>query len=131
FINKMDRIGADYWRSLAMMEERFGEHCAPAALPIGTENDHRGIVELVERRAWVWEDKKDPANYEIIDVPADMADEVEKARNILLERIAIADDEFAMTWLETPDALSTNDIHAAIRRAVLANKLVPVLCGAA
>ncbi len=131
FINKMDRIGADYWRSLHMMEERFGEHCAPAALPIGTEGNHRGIVELVEQRAWVWEDKNDPVNYELIDVPADMLEDVEKARNILLERIAIADDEFAMAWLETPDALSTNDIHAAIRRAVIANKLVPVLCGAA
>jgi len=131
FINKMDRIGADYWRSLHMMEERFGEHCAPAALPIGTENKHRGIVELVERRAWVWDDPQDPVSVEIVDVPADMVDDVEKARNILLERIAIADDEFAMTWLETPDALSTNDIHAAIRRAVIANKLVPVLCGAA
>jgi elongation factor G len=131
FINKMDRIGADYWRSLKSMEERFGEHCAPAALPIGTESNHEGIVELVERRAWTWGDPDDPNGYEVGEVPADMVDEVEEARNILLERIAIADDAFAMTWLDTPDAITVNDIHAAIRRAVIANKLVPVLCGAA
>ena len=131
FINKMDRIGADYWRSLHSMEERFGEHCAPAALPIGTENRHRGMVELVERRAWIWSDPDDPRAFSIVDVPGDMTDDVEKARNILLERIAIADDDFALTWLEDPDSLDVPTIHAAIRRATIAGKLVPVLCGAA
>jgi elongation factor G len=131
FINKMDRIGADYWRSLHSMEERFGEHCAPAALPIGTENKHRGMVELVERRAWIWSDPDDPRAFSIEDVPGDMTDDVEKARNILLERIAIADDDFALTWLEDPDSLDVPTIHAAIRRATIAGKLVPVLCGAA
>jgi elongation factor G len=131
FINKMDRIGADYWRSLKSMEERFGEHCAPAAIPIGTESQHKGMIELVDRRAWTWTDPDDPRGYEVGEVPSHMVDEVEDARAILLERIAIADDEFALTWLESPDSLTTNDIHAAIRRAVIAGKLVPVLCGAA
>ena len=131
FVNKMDRIGADYDRCLTMMEERFGEHCAPAALPIGTEGAHRGIVELVEKKATVWGDPDDPRDFQEIPIPDDMVEAVEAARNKLLERIAIADDDFAMRWLEEPDSLSTNDIHAAIRRAVIANKLVPVLCGAA
>ncbi|HRE89403.1 MAG TPA: elongation factor G [Myxococcota bacterium] len=131
FINKMDRIGADYWRSFHSMEERFGEHVAPAALPIGTENRHRGIVEVIERRAWVWTDPDDPRSYSIEDVPADMVDDVEKARSILLERVAIADDDFAMAWLEDPESVDVATIHAAIRKATIHNKLVPVLCGAA
>jgi len=131
FVNKMDRIGADYWRCFHMMEERFGEHCAPAALPIGLEGKHRGIVELVERRAWEWPDGDDPRNRVQIDIPGDMVEDVEKARAILLERVAIADDDFAMRYLEEPDALTEPEIHQAIRRAVIANKLVPVLCGAA
>jgi elongation factor G len=131
FVNKMDRIGADYERSLHMMVERFGEHCAPAALPIGTEGNHVGIVELVERRAWVWNDPSDPNGYELREVPEHMRDAVEAARSVLLERVAIADDEFAMSWLETPESITEADIHRAIRRGVIANKLVPVLCGAA
>jgi len=131
FVNKMDRTGADYWRCFHMMEERFGEHCAPAALPIGVEGNHRGIVELVERRATIWGDPHDPNDFEVIDIPGDMVDDVEKARGILLERVAIADDDFAMKYLDEPDTITTDELHAAIRRAVIANKLVPVLCGAA
>ncbi|MFO0744836.1 MAG: elongation factor G [Myxococcota bacterium] len=131
FVNKMDRIGADYWRCLTMMEERFGEHCAPAALPIGLENKHRGIVDLVEMVAWEWTDGDDPRSYHQIDIPGDMADDVAKARGLLLERTAIADDDFAMKYLEDADSITPADLHAAIRRGVIANKLVPVLCGAA
>lgn len=131
FINKMDRIGADYRRSLQTMEDRFGTHCAPAALPIGVEGQHLGVVELVERRAWVWNDPADPANFEIVEIPDEMREEVEEARAEFLEKIAIADDDFALVWLEDPDAPTETEIHEAIRRAVLANKLVPVLCGSA
>ncbi len=131
FVNKMDRIGADYWRCLRMMEERFGDHCAPAALPIGVEGAHRGLVELVERRALVWSDPHDPRSFEEIPIPGDMVESVEEARNLLLEKIALTDDDFAMRFLEDSDSLTVPEIHEAIRKAVLANRLVPVLCGSA
>jgi elongation factor G len=131
FVNKMDRIGADYWRCLRMMEERLGDRCAPAALPIGLEGAHRGIVELVERRALIWKDPQDPRSFEEVPIPADMADDVEKARNLLLEKIALTDDDFAMRYLEDSESIGIDEIHTAIRKAVCSNQLVPIMCGSA
>ncbi|MCB9735645.1 MAG: elongation factor G [Deltaproteobacteria bacterium] len=130
FVNKMDRIGADFQRCLKMMEERFGEHCAPAQLPIGAESGFKGIVDLVEQKAWVWSDPNDPRSFEEVPVPADMADDVETAREQLLERTALGDEAFAEQYLEGPPP-TVEDIQAAIRRATVANHLVPVFCGAA
>ncbi|MFT7583478.1 MAG: elongation factor G, partial [Myxococcota bacterium] len=133
FVNKMDRIGADYQRCLDMMIERFGEHCAPAQLPVGVEGDHRGVVDLVTERAYIWTDASDPASYdpEGEAVPADMLEAVEAAREVLLEKIALADEDFAMEYLEDTEALSVETIMAAIRRTTIAGLLVPVLCGSA
>ncbi len=131
FVNKMDRVGADFRRCLAMMEERFGEHCAPAQLPIGAEGDHRGVVDLVDKRALVWIDPEDPRRVEQVDIPADMVDAVEEAREQLFERVALADEDFAMRYLEEPETLTSEVIHAAIRKATIAGQLVPVLCGSA
>ncbi|MCB9729661.1 MAG: elongation factor G [Deltaproteobacteria bacterium] len=131
FVNKMDRIGADFDRCLRMMEQRFGEHCAPAQLPIGSESDFRGVVDLIRRKALLWPDADDPRNIVEAEVPADMVDAVEIAREVLLERTALADEEFAERYLDDTAGLSFEEIDAAIRKATLANKLVPVLCGSA
>ncbi len=131
FVNKMDRTGADYDRCLQMMEERFGEHCAPAQLPIGTEGAHRGVVDLVHMTAYVWHDKDDPRSLEEIPVPDEMMEQAEATREVLLERIALADEDFAMLYLESPEALTVEETDAAIRRSVIAGNLVPVLCGSA
>ena len=131
FVNKMDRVGADFQRCLHMMEQRFGEHCAPAQLPIGAEGDFRGIVDLVAMKALAWSDPNDPESVSEIPIPPEMADDVAAAREVLLERIALADEDFAMQYLEDSDALELDTIHAAIRKATCANLLVPVLCGSA
>jgi elongation factor G len=131
FVNKMDRVGADFQRCLHMMEQRFGEHCAPAQLPIGAEGDFRGIVDLVAMKALAWSDPNNPESVSEIPIPPEMADDVAAAREVLLERIALADEDFAMQYLEDSDALELETIHAAIRKATCANLLVPVLCGAA
>jgi len=131
FVNKMDRTGADFQRCLSMMEERFGEHCAPAQLPIGAEGNHRGVVDLVNMTAFVWHDKDDPRSIEEIAIPAEMLEDAEISREILLERVALADEDFALQYLEEPESLTTEDIDAAMRRAVIAGDLVPVLCGSA
>lgn len=131
FVNKMDRTGADYDRCLEMMEQRFGEHVAPAHVPIGAEGDFVGTIDVITRRGYVWSDKNDPAAFEEIDVPAELSEKVEEVREILLERTALADEDFAMVYLEEPETLTIDIINAAIRRSVIAGKLVPVLCGSA
>jgi len=131
FVNKMDRVGADFQRCLRMMEQRFGEHCAPAQLPIGAESDHRGIVDLIELKAYEWSDPADPKAFSEIPIPPEMEDEVHAAREVLFDRVAMADDDFALAYLEDSESLDTATINAAIRKATCANLLVPVLCGAA
>jgi len=131
FVNKMDRIGADFQRCIHMMEQRFGEHCAAAQLPIGAEGNYRGVVDLVELKAYTWTSTDDPKRFEEVPIPSDMADDVALAREILLERIALADEDFALQYLEDSESLDAPTIHDAIRKAVCANHLVPVLCGTA
>ncbi len=131
FVNKMDRIGANFERCLKMMEQRFGEHCAPAQIPIGAEGDFRGCVDLVKQVAYIWHGHDDPKGFTEEPIPADMADEAALARETLLERIALADEDFAMKYLEDSDSLTAEEIGAAIRGATIAGKLVPVLCGSA
>ena len=131
FVNKMDRIGADFGRCLEMMEARFGDHCAAVQLPIGAEGSFRGIVDVVRERSIVWTDPDDPRELTEGDVPADMVAAVAEAREALFDRVAMADDAFAERYLEDTDGLTVEEISAAIRGATLAGALVPVLCGSA
>jgi len=131
FVNKMDRIGADFHRTIAMMVDRFGDHCIAAQLPIGAESEFTGIVDLVREKAIVWPDPDDPREFTEGPIPDAMADEAEEAREALLERLADIDDDFAMAYLEDSEALDVETILDAIRVAVLRGELVPVLCGTA
>ena len=131
FVNKMDRVGADFGRCLRMMGERFGEHCVAAQLPIGAESAFRGVVDLVRRTGYVWSDPSDPRVFEQVPVPAEMTEEVEAAREVLLERVALTDEDFALRYLEDTEALTVEEIDQAIRAATISGALVPVLCGSA
>ena len=131
FVNKMDRIGANFRRCIDMMEARFGDHCVAAQLPIGAEGGFRGIVDIVRERAVIWSDPNDPREFEEVDVPDDMLDAVADAREALFDRVSMADDDFAEKYLEDTDALTVEDISSAMRTAVLKGELVPVLCGTA
>ena len=131
FVNKLDRTGADFKRCVAMMVERFGDHCIAAQLPIGMEGGYQGVVDLIDRKSVIWPDADNPREMEEGGVPADMVDAVEEAREELLERVALIDEEFALEYLEDSDALTAEQIRAAIRGAVISNQLVPVFCGTA
>ncbi|MEE2779572.1 MAG: elongation factor G, partial [Myxococcota bacterium] len=131
FVNKMDRIGADFGRCLEMMEQRFGDHCIAVHLPIGAESEFSGIVDLVEMEAIEWPDPNDPRELVRGPVPEHMAEDAEIAREALLERIALEDEDFAEQYLEDTDSLTTDQIHQAIRRATLGGNLVPVMAGSA
>jgi len=130
FINKMDRIGANFQNGVDMIRERLGANPLPLQLPIGAEEDFRGLVDLVAMQAIVWDDESMGAKYEVVDIPADMADDVEMAREALIEEVSSYDDELMEKYLGG-EALTEAEIKAAIRRGTRNIDFCPVLCGSA
>jgi elongation factor G len=127
YINKMDRIGADFDRGVQTMVDRLGAHPVPIQLPIGAESEFRGIVDLVENNAIIYKDELGKEQ-EVIEIPAEIADEAAAAREHLLEEISHYDDELLEMILEEVE-IPVARLKAAIRKATLEIKLTPVLCG--
>jgi elongation factor G len=127
YVNKMDRVGADFHRTIRMMEERLGVVAVPVQLPIGVEDGFRGIVDLIGQRAYYYLDDLGTRS-DVTDVPADMIDEVEQARARLIETIAEHDELLMVKYVEGEE-ITPEDLKAAIRRVCLAVKVIPVLCG--
>jgi len=130
FVNKMDRVGADFFRVIEMMESRLGATPVATQLPIGSEETFEGIVDLVEMRAFHWDTETLGADYTEIDIPEAMADQVEIYREELVEAVADHDESLMEQYFAGED-ISPDDIRAAMRLATLAGDLVPVLCGSA
>ncbi|MFC4335783.1 elongation factor G [Salininema proteolyticum] len=132
FVNKLDRTGANFYRCVEMMEERLASsNPVPIQLPIGTESDFIGIVDLVEMNAKVWRGETGLGEaYETEEIPAEEADKAAEYREKLLESLSDLDDDFAMKFLEGEE-ITTADIKMAIRVATINNKMNPVLCGTA
>ncbi len=130
FVNKMDRIGANFQRGVDMIRERLGANPLPIQLPIGAEENYRGLVDLVTMQAIVWDDESMGAKFEIIDIPADMVDDVEAAREALLEEISANDEELMEKYLNGEE-LTVAEIKAAIRKGTRQIDFCPVLCGSA
>jgi len=131
FVNKLDRTGADFFRCVDMMVERLNSTPLVLQLPIGAEQDFLGVVDLVGMRALTWRgETKMGEDYEVEEIPADMAEQAAEYREKLLETLSEADDEIMEKYLEGED-ISVEELNAAIRRATLADKLNPVLCGTA
>jgi elongation factor G len=129
FINKMDRIGADFAGSVTTMEERLGANAVPLQIPVGAESEFRGIIDLVEMKAIVYRDDLGK-DQDVIEVPADYADAAAAAREHLLSQLADIDDEIAELFLDE-DHVPTALVKAAIRKATLSIEITPVLCGSA
>jgi elongation factor G len=127
YINKMDRIGADFDRGVQTMIDRLAAHPVPIQLPIGAESEFRGIVDLVENKAIIYKDELGKEQ-EVIDIPAEVADDAAAAREHLLEEISHYDDELLEMILEEVE-IPVASLKAAIRKATLEIKLTPVLCG--
>ncbi len=130
FVNKLDRIGADFARVVAMMQERLGVTALPLQIPIGTEGDFRGVVDLLRLRALVWDkdDASEPPRD--ADVPAELLDEARRARARLVEAIVEQDDATLDAWLRGEE-LPVETLHACLRKGTLASAFVPVLAGSA
>jgi elongation factor G len=131
FVNKLDRTGADFFRCVQMMVERLGATPLVLQLPIGAESDFIGVVDLVGQRALVWRGETQKGeDYTVEEIPADLTDSATEWREKLIETLADIDDEIAEAYLEGEE-LSADVIKAGIRRATLADKINPVLCGSA
>ncbi len=129
FVNKMDRIGADFYKAIDTMVERLGANAVPVQLPIGAESEFQGIVDLVEMRAIVYTDDLG-ATWEITEIPEGVQELAEEYREKLLEAVADQDEELMMMYLEGEE-IEPDQIRAAIRKATLENRMTPVFCGSA
>lgn len=130
FINKMDRVGADFNRGVEMMRDRLGANPVPIQLPIGQEDLFKGVIDLVEMKAIIWDDESLGASYEVSDIPEDLLLEAEAARDVMLEEIS-ANDEQLMDKYLGGEELSVEEIKSGIRRATTDLHINPVLCGSA
>ncbi|HEX2186012.1 MAG TPA: elongation factor G [Chloroflexota bacterium] len=129
FVNKMDRTGADFWACVEQIKERLGAAPAVVQLPIGSEASFQGIVDLFAEKAIIYTDDLGTTRQET-EIPAQLKEQAREQRERLIEVIAETDEELTLKYLEG-EALEVADLKAALRRAALAGKLVPVLCGAA
>ena len=130
FINKMDRVGADFSGAVQMMRERFRSVPLPIEIPWGQEEQFKGVVDLVQRKVIVWDNTTLGSTYALEDVPSDLVPTVENERERLIETLADNDDEFAEIYLDGRE-IGEEDILSAVRRATISLKVVPVMCGSA
>lgn len=128
FVNKMDRVGANFDQVVTRMRERLRCAAVPIQMPIGSEDSFEGVVDLVQMKAIVWGDDSLGANYTIEEIPEDLREDAELARDAMLEALADVDDEIAMAYLEG-EAIDEGSIVRALRDGCRALRLVPVLCG--
>jgi elongation factor G len=129
FVNKMDRVGANFWRVIEMIKERLKANPVAVQMPLGAEDTFTGVIDLVEPRAIIYKDELGTSP-EIAPIPESLAEEAMLHRDKLLEKIAETDDELMVKYLEGEE-ISPEELKKALRKAVISGKLVPVLCGAA
>ncbi len=128
FVNKMDRTGASFWRTIDMIKDRLAAVAVPIQLPIGIEGGFKGLVDLIEQKAYTYTSEDLGVEAQEVEIPADMVAEVAKQREKMVELIAESDDELTLRYLEGEE-ITNEELKAALRRATIDLKLVPILCG--
>ncbi len=130
FVNKMDRIGADFEMSVGTIREKLGANACVLQLPLGSEEKHRGVIDLIEMKALVFQDTALGSKYDAAAIPDEFQEKAEEYRNKLLEQVAELDDRLMEKYLEGK-AITADEIRAAVRKGCVSMKLFPVLCGSA
>ena len=130
FINKMDRVGADFFRSVETIVDRLQARPVPIQIPIGAEDQFKGIVDLVSMKARVWLDDTLGAKYDEVDIPSDLAEQARHYRDRLVEAVSETDDALFTKYVEG-EAITEDELRAGIRKATIARKIFPVICGTA
>ena len=131
FVNKMDRQGADFLNVCNQVKEMLGSNPVPLQLPIGAEDDFKGVVDLISKKAIVWNDETMGAEYEEIPIPEEMIDQVEEYRASLVEAVAEYDDQILEKFFDDSDSITEDELNAALRAATTDMAIVPMICGSA
>lgn len=129
FVNKMDRSGADFLNVVKQVREMLGSHAVPLQLPIGAEDNFKGVVDLINFRGMVWNEHDKGMTYEVVDIPADMLEEATEWREKLLEAVSEYDDTLMEKFFSDASTITEREILDALRKAVIDMKIVPMLCG--
>ena len=129
FVNKMDRQGSNFMLVCKQVRQMLGSNAVPIVLPIGDEADFKGIVDLVKNRAIVWHDENFGSTFDVVDIPADMEAEVKEFRVALIEAVAEYDEALMEKFFEDEDSITEDEIHAALRAAVMDRAIIPMVCG--
>ncbi len=130
FVNKLDRIGADFYRVVDQIKKVLGANAVPMVLPLGREDEFSGVIDLLTRKAWIWDGSGDPMKYRIEEVPADMVDDVEQYREELIDAVAEFDDDVMEKYLEGEEP-SIEELKLCIRKGTISTQLFPTYCGSA
>ncbi|MCQ9204868.1 MAG: elongation factor G [Omnitrophica bacterium] len=131
FVNKMDRVGANFFEVIKNIETDLGANVIPLQIPIGSEDIFRGIIDLMEMKAYIYDDESLGKNFHIEDIPDDCKKEAEKYHHIMLEKAVELEDSLMEKYLESEDAIPKEELMLAIRKGTIGNKIVPALCGSA
>ncbi|HTY45729.1 MAG TPA: elongation factor G, partial [Patescibacteria group bacterium] len=131
FINKMDRTGADFYGVLKAIETELQANPIPLEIPLGAEAEFKGVVDLLEMKAYIYEEDSQGKDFRVEEIPEAYKEPAQKYRQVMIERASALDDALMKKYLEAPDSITEDELKAAIRKGTVANKAVPLLCGAA
>ena len=131
FVNKMDRQGSNFLNVCQQVKDMLGSNAVPIVLPIGEEADFKGIIDLVKNRAIVWHDETMGATFDVIDIPEDLKEEAAEYRALLIEEVAAYDENLLEKFMEDEDSITEDEVHAALRAAVMDMSIIPMVCGSA
>ena len=131
FVNKMDRSGADFFNVVEQVKERLGGTPIPLQVPIGAEDDFKGVVDLINNRAIVWNEEDKGMTWNEVPIPDDLVDTVEEWREKLIESVAEQDDSLMEKYFEDPNSITEEEMVNAIRKATIAMQITPIMCGSA
>ena len=131
FVNKMDRQGSDFLKVCNQIKDMLKSNAVPIVLPIGNEEDFRGVVDLVKNQGIIWHEENKGSTFDIVDIPEDMKADVEKYRANLIEAVAEYDDNLLEKFFDNPDSITEDEIHEALRKAAQDMSIIPMLCGSA
>lgn len=131
FVNKMDRIGADFFGTIQQIKDRLGANPIPVTIPIGAEDDFVGLVDLIKMKAYIWDGDDNGMSFEVTEIPEDLVEEANEWRNTLIEAVAESDDALMEKFFEDADSITEEEVLKAIRISTINMSINPIICGSA